>query len=114
MAIVLLQENYNNSEQNRDYLEPFIRQRYPLRWWFPEDGTYRLRKGWADPDEEPASLLARVLRQPFQDETLIELWEFLIYRDPGQPLGSTDFILAVRPEIADQMGWGLGATLSGE
>jgi hypothetical protein len=116
MAIVLLQENYNNSEQNRNYLEPFVRQRYPLRWWFPEDSTYRLSQGWntADDTAVPSSLLARTLRQPLHDDTLIQLWQFFIYRNPGKPLGSSDFILAVRPEIADQMGWGLGATLAGE
>jgi hypothetical protein len=116
MAVLILQENLTNHPQNRQYLEQegFVLQRFPLRWWFPESETYRLDKGWNNPANEPRSLLAKVLRQPFNDETLISLWEFLIYRDPGAPLGSTDFVIAVRPEIADQMGWGIGADLQYE
>lgn len=114
MAVVILKENLDRSEQNRTHLKPFRQQRFPLRWWFPEDETYRLREGWNDPEQTNVSLLARMLREPFNESTLIPLWKFLMYRDPGAPLGSTDFVIAVRPDIADQVGLGTGASLSGE
>lgn len=110
-AVLLLQENIDRHPQTREYLEGFRVQRLPLRWWFPEDQTYRLHSGWADGPLENASLLARVLRAPFATETLIRLWDFLIFRDPHAPLGSTDFVIAVRPELADQIGLGLGGSL---
>jgi hypothetical protein len=40
------------------------------------------------------------------------LWDFLIRRDPGAPLGSTDFVIAVRPLLADQIGVGVGGALN--
>jgi hypothetical protein len=49
------------------------------------------------------------MRAPFDDRTLVNAWEFLLYRELHTPLGSTDFVIAVRPEIADQLSPGIGA-----
>jgi len=35
----------------------------------------------------------------------------LMFRQPPAGLGSTDFVIAVRPELARQIGIGLGGTL---
>jgi hypothetical protein len=43
------------------------------------------------------------MRAPFDNATQVQLWKFLMHRDPGAPLGSTDFVVAVRPELADQL-----------
>jgi uncharacterized protein (TIGR03663 family) len=106
MAVLLLEENM--SEANRSYLRGFQLQRYPLRWWFPESETYRLGDGWANAPLEQTSLLGRALRAPFDNTTISQLWQFLIYRTPPGTLGSTDFYIAVRPELAAEIGLGTG------
>lgn len=101
-AVFLLQENLDRYPENRAYLEGFVIQRYPLRWWFPEDQVYRLNGG---------SLLDRLLQNPFAYDTMAQMWNYLMFRQPPAGLGSTDFIIAVRPELARQIGIGLGGSL---
>lgn len=108
-AVVMLQENIDAYPQNRENLSGFRVQRLPLRWWFPEDEVYRLSPNWRTQPLDQASLLARLLRAPFDSKTLADTWQFLIYRNPGSPLGSSDFVLAVRPDLADEIGLGTGA-----
>lgn len=110
-AVLILQENLDRYPQNREYLREFRLQRLPLRWWFPEDQVYRLREGWRTAPIEQVSLLGRALRAPFDPRTTADLWNFLIRRDPGAALGSTDFVIAVRPLLADQIGVGVGGSL---
>ncbi len=108
IAVLMLSENYAN-EQNRRFLEGFQVQRYPLRWWFPEEETYRLPRDWMTaPVDERSSLLMRMLRQPFNARTSQQFWQYILYRIPPHPLGSTDFVVAVRPEAAPEMGLGFG------
>jgi hypothetical protein len=110
MAVLMLQENLDAYPQNLQNLQGFRIQRYPLRWWFPEDQTYRLPPDWATaPLSENSSLLMRLLREPLDARTAAQLWQYLIFRQPPAPLGSTDFVLAVRPELADEIGLGTGA-----
>lgn len=114
-AVLMLQENLNADPQNRAYLEEGFRiQRLPLRWWFPEDDMYRLRGDWRTAPVEDLSLVGRALRAPFDDETVVRLWQFLLYRDTNAPLGSTDFVIAVRPALANQIGLGTGARLGSQ
>ncbi len=110
-AVLMLQENLSRFPENREYLADFRMQRLPLRWWFPEDAMYRLRGDWRTQPVEEISLVGRVLRAPFDSETIVRMWDYLIYRDTRNPLGSTDFVIAVRPVVADQIGLGLGAEL---
>jgi uncharacterized membrane protein len=114
MAVFMLQENLDQFPENRERLDGFVIQRYPLRWWFPEDQVYRLGPGWREVPLEQASLLGQLLRAPFDRGVGERWWRFLMFRNPGHPLGSTDFVIAVRPEIADQIGVGLGGDLRGE
>ena len=108
MAIVVLDENLKSIDDNT--LPGFLIQKYPLRWWFPEDQMYRLSAKWySDPVEENASLLTKALRQPFNSDTAVATWRYYMYRDTGFPLGSSDFYVAIRPEIAPYMSLGLGA-----
>ncbi len=104
-AVLLLQENLDRYPENRTYLQGFVVQRYPLRWWFPEDQTYRFTPFGG------GSLLERLLRNPFDYETSAQLWRYLMFRQPPAALGSTDFVIAVRPELARQIGIGLGGSL---
>nr|MCU0491480.1 TIGR03663 family protein [Chloroflexaceae bacterium] len=107
-AVLLLQENLDQFPQNREYLRDFRLQRFPLRWWFPEDQMYRLGNDWTTAPVDQVSLVGRVLREPFAHETLLRVWDYMIWRDTRAPLGSTDFVLAVRPALADEMGLGIG------
>ncbi|NTV63996.1 MAG: TIGR03663 family protein, partial [Oscillochloris sp.] len=114
MAVLLLDENMLQYPQNRQMLDGFVLQRYPLRWWFPEDEIYRLSSDWQTAPLENLSLLGQFLRAPFDRTVDARIWNYLIFREPGAPLGSSDFYLAVRPEIANQIGVGLGGSLSGD
>ncbi|HMQ30791.1 MAG TPA: TIGR03663 family protein [Chloroflexaceae bacterium] len=114
MAVFMLQENLDRHRENRELLDGFVIQRYPLRWWFPEDQVYRLGPGWREGPLEQTSLLGQLLRNPFDRGVGERWWRFLMFRDPGHPLGSTDFVIAVRPELADQIGVGLGGDLRGQ
>lgn len=109
-AVLMLQENIDRHPETRDYLADFRIQRLPLRWWFPESAMYYKGDDWQTVDVENASLLTRVMRAPFSEATIVGLWDFLIHRDPGVPLGSTDFVIAVRPELADQIAPGIGSS----
>jgi hypothetical protein len=109
LAVFLLDENM--SQQARTQLRGFELQRYPLRWWFPEEATYRLADNWASVPLEQTSLLGRVLRAPFDPATIRDVWQYLIYRNPPGVLGSTDFYVAVRPELAREIGLGTGGSL---
>ncbi|MBX0329045.1 TIGR03663 family protein [Oscillochloris sp. ZM17-4] len=113
MAVLMLDENLAQYPQNRQLLDGFVIQRYPLRWWFPEDQIYRLSPGWHDAPLESVSLLGQLLRAPFDRDVDARLWKFLMFRETGYPLGSSDFVVAVRPEIASQIGVGLGGALDG-
>jgi hypothetical protein len=111
MAVLMLQENMDANPQNTQNLQGFRIQRYPLRWWFPEEQTYRLPPDWATaPVDEYSSLLMRLLRNPFDGRTAAQLWQFLFYRQLPAPIGSTDFVLAIRPELAEEIGPGTGAS----
>ncbi len=108
MAVLMLQENFDRHPENRSYLEGFVIQRYPLRWWFPEDDVYRLNANWREAPLDQVSLLGQLLRAPLDRDVGERWWNFLLFRNPGQSLGSTDVVIAVRSEIADQIGPGFG------
>jgi hypothetical protein len=107
-AVLMLQDNITANPQNLQTLQGFRIQRYPLRWWFPNEGN-RLPSDWLTAAvDQNSPLLMRLLRTPLDGEAQAQLWRYLIYRVPPQPLGSTDFIIAVRPELADEIGLGTG------
>ena len=106
-AMFLLEENLN--DQNRQNLSGFRVQRYPLRWWFPEDATYRLPDDWLSrPVDKNAPLLMRMLRTPFDTTTAAQYWNYMLFRVPPSALGSSDFIIAIRPDMANEIGLGTG------
>lgn len=107
MALLIMDENLN--DQNRQSLVGFRVQRYPLRWWFPEDAMYRMPSDWMTRPVTPESgLLMRILRTPFDGQTASQYWDYMLFRNLPAPLGSSDFVLAIRPELADEIGFGIG------
>jgi hypothetical protein len=104
MAIALLGENYNSNPQ---ILGGFRVQTYPLRWW--SDDWHRLPPDWRSAPVTPDSpLLMRLLRMPLDGHTAAQAWQYLLYRQSPAPLGSYNFVLAVRPELANEIGLGTG------
>jgi hypothetical protein len=109
MAVLLLQENIDANAQNLQALQGFRIQRYPLRWWNPEHEIYRLPQDWTSAEVTDGSpLLLRLLRTPFDGRTAAQFWQYMLFRQPPAPLGSTDFVVAIRPELANEMGLGTG------
>jgi len=109
MAVLLLQENIDANSQNLQALQGFRIQRYPLRWWNPEYELYRLPQDWTSaPVVDGSPLLMRLLRTPLDGRTSAQFWQYLLFRQLPAPLGSTDFVLATRPELANEMGLGTG------
>lgn len=109
MAILLLKENLDGNDQNQQYLQGFRVQRYPLRWWNDEYAVYRLPQDWTSAPVTPDSpLLMRLLRTPLDGRTSAQVWQYLLYRQLPAAIGSTDFVLAVRPELANEIGLGTG------
>ena len=109
MAVLLLQENIDANPQNLQALQGFRIQRYPLRWWNPEHALYRLPDDWATAEVGPnSSLLMRLLRNPLDETGAVQLWRYLLFRQLPAAMGSTDFVVAVRPALADELGLGTG------
>jgi hypothetical protein len=104
-AVFLLQENV---AANESQLDGFVRQTYPLRWWFPECEVYRFPANDKDcgPNPGGTSLLQRFLRRPLDGAAFSEMWQFWINRRLPAPLGSSDWVLFVRPQIAYLFGMG--------
>ncbi len=64
----------------------YVSQRYRLRWWFPED--YR-------------SIQLESIQSFFTDpRTRARIWRYFMFRETLNPLGSTDFVMFVRRELA--------------
>jgi len=53
-------------------------------------------------------LLMRLLRTPLDGRTSAQFWQYMLFRQLPAPLGSTDFVLAIRPELANEIGLGTG------
>ncbi|HVC32010.1 MAG TPA: flippase activity-associated protein Agl23 [Chloroflexota bacterium] len=85
--VVLVGYDNGRADQVKQLLGPnYVSQRYRLRWWFPED--YRTLS--------PSSIVQGLL----SPTNRAKLWRFLLYRDPPDPLGSTDFVMFVRRDLA--------------
>ncbi len=110
-AVFLLSENIPANEPN---LDGFVRQEYPLRWWFPECEVYRIpsRDRYCGANPQAMSVLSRLLTQPWDGKALADYWNFWFDRKLPAPLGSTNWTLFVRPELAAEFGLGAGADRS--
>ncbi|MBV9789147.1 MAG: TIGR03663 family protein [Chloroflexi bacterium] len=107
-AVFMLSENVPANEPN---LTGFLRQEYPLRWWFPECEVYRFPPSDSNCGFDPqgSSLLSRVLSKPWDGKALADYWRFWFDRRVPAPLGSTNWTLFVRPEVAAEFSVGAGA-----
>ncbi|MFQ5946834.1 MAG: 6-bladed beta-propeller, partial [Anaerolineae bacterium] len=81
----------------RPFLSDYIRQEYPLRWWFPEDYRVQEGAGWL------GRAVARFTQTFTTPELRSSLMRFLLYRDLERPLGSSDFAFYLRRDVASQL-----------
>lgn len=101
----------SNEQAMRPYLDRYgPGQRYPHRWWFPED--YKSAAEWiravTPPDQrdqlifDPASPpgLREALAATFQPSALGRLWRYFLYRETLNPLGSEDGIFYVARDLS--------------
>ena len=82
--------------ENNAFFQSFIKDKYttnkyPLNWWFPEE-TYKTN-GKGDIGKALGWLFGGGMK-------------YLLYRDPGLPLGSRNFYMHVRNDLAPQVGLG--------
>ena len=85
--VVLVGFESDHDSKVKPSLTNYVGQRYKLRWWFPED--YR--------GLTPGAILKGIL-----DHTArTKLWNYFIYRQTFNPLGSTDFSLSVRRDLVE-------------
>ena len=75
-----------DDEKNVPFLNGYTKTKYKMRWWYPED--YR-----------------NITLQSFRNvitnsETRSGLWQWLIYREPTQPLGSYDFYVYLKDGLS--------------
>lgn len=85
--VVLVGFESDHDSKVKPALSNYIGQRYKLRWWFPED--YR----GITPDG--------ILKAIFDQTTRTKLWNYFMYRQTFNPLGSTDFSLYIRKDLVE-------------
>jgi uncharacterized protein (TIGR03663 family) len=98
--VILASEQTENTAYFQNFIkDKYTTNRYPLNWWFPEE-TYKVN-GKGDIGKAISWLTGNGMK-------------YLLYRDPGLPLGSRNFYLHVRNDLAPQVGLGsVASTPSG-
>ncbi len=96
-AIIVMSTNL---DPIRDRIADYVGQKYRLNWWYPED-----YKGWT-----VQQAWEGLFTGPDAAATRLKIWRYFLYREPLNPLGSRDFYLYVRPDLArGVVGGGPGA-----
>lgn len=115
-APIVLISNENLSAENRQMLEGYTATEYAMRWWFPEDETYRRfaiapelnkveRQNYQTDEEGPYGLTdvaesvwrsLWALREPEQQARMFRL---VAYREVWAPIGSYNFQVYVRNDL---------------
>jgi uncharacterized protein (TIGR03663 family) len=82
VVIVALEDD----DKNAPFLNGYSKTKYKMRWWYPED--YR-------------NITMESLRNVFTNaQTRSGLWQWLIYREPTQPIGSYDFYVYIKDGVS--------------
>ncbi|HMA35773.1 MAG TPA: flippase activity-associated protein Agl23 [Chloroflexia bacterium] len=90
----------NNSAFQQQVQGKYREEHYKLRWWFPEDD-------YKNPNF-PGTFVADLFN-PASWSVNSRVGKYLLYRDPGAPLGSTDFYLYVRNDLVSLVGSPVGS-----
>lgn len=93
--VILVSEPTENLPYFKNLIkDKYTTGKYPLNWWFPED-TYKTNNV-GDIGQAIQWLTGNGMK-------------YLLYRDPGKPLGSRNFYLHVRNDLAVKAGLGVPA-----
>jgi len=90
----------SNEERVRSFIPNYISGRYRLRWWFPE--KYKeLRNPKSEYDLFYFFQMAlNKIRDPQDRRSILD---FVFWRRLREPLGSTEFVMYVRPDLVKEM-----------
>ena len=93
-----------NESKVKPYVGDYIRHQYKLRWWFPEE-----YKDLRNPQNEYdlAFFFREFLAEARDPESRRLFLDFLLWRKLRDPLGSTDFVMYVRPDLVQEI-WQYG------
>jgi len=100
-VIIASEETKNTPAFQQQIQGKYREEHYKLRWWFPEDDYKNL--GY------PGTFFADLVN-PTNWSVNSRAGRYLLYRDPGAPLGSTDFYLYTRNDLVAQAGTPAGGT----
>ncbi len=84
----------------------YIKQKYKLRWWFPEELYKNLDA------TKPSFELNQIITNLTTASNWPNIGNYFFFRKTQNPLGSTDFYLYVRADLAAKIGMG-GTTVGG-
>jgi sugar lactone lactonase YvrE len=93
----------SDATENEPSFQAFIKDKYTtnkyvLNWWFPEIGTYKNNDNVGDVGMALKWITSNGMK-------------YILYRDPGLPLGSRNFFLHVRNDLAGKTGLGSAGTV---
>lgn len=93
-----------NESKVKPYVADYVRFQYKLRWWFPEE-----YKDLRNPENEyDLGYFFREFLAEARDPQSRRLFlDFLLWRKLRDPLGSTDFVMYVRPDLVQEI-WQYG------
>jgi uncharacterized protein (TIGR03663 family) len=100
-----------NAEFQNFIRDKYTTQRYVLNWWFPES-AYKKTEQFTTAQGLPQTREVGDLGTAWRWFTG-NAWKYVLYRNPGLPLGSRDFYLHVRNDLAQKAGLLPAGTPSG-
>jgi uncharacterized protein (TIGR03663 family) len=93
-AVIVASEATENEPTFQSFIkDKYTTNKYVLNWWFPEIGTYKNNNNQGDLGMALNWLMSNGMK-------------YILYRDPGLPLGSRNFYLHVRNDLAGKTGLG--------
>ncbi|MBA3530747.1 MAG: TIGR03663 family protein, partial [Ardenticatenales bacterium] len=109
-----------NEQKIKPLVQGYVRHEYPMRWWFPEDYKKLTQNVSETPDpnnpgqmittfvgesESPITILKNIWRLAQQPAYREDFIDFVLNRRVTQPLGSSNFVVYIKPEVVAEV-WG--------
>jgi uncharacterized protein (TIGR03663 family) len=103
-AVIIASEATEKEANFKTFLgDKYSTNKYTLNWWFPEE-TYR---DSTTTDPHAPGNFGKALSLMFGNSM-----KYLLYRDPGKPLGSRSFYLHIRNDLAVKVGLGSAGVIT--
>lgn len=99
VAVIIASDTTEATDNFKNFIkDKYTSNHYVLNWWFPEDGTYKTNNQ-GDLGQAIKWLTSNGMK-------------YILYRDPGKPLGSRNFYLHIRNDLAVKTGLGSAGAVS--